>query len=108
MTKKERPKIVYKYRSLEDVNHLRILVTNEIYFPSPSQLNDPFDCGIPFTFWLGSDEKIKEYLTEYRDNNYEKINEKKECECGGKYTHKHKAIHFKTEKHQAYLAGRVV
>jgi hypothetical protein len=59
-------------------------------------------------YYNNNREKIKEYQTEYRDNNYEKINEKKECECGGKYTHKHKAIHFKAEKHQAYLAGRVV
>ena len=44
---------------------------------------------------------------QYRQDHKVRINErdnaKTECECGGKYTHSHKARHFKTAKHKKYL-----
>ena len=48
-------------------------------------------------------DKIKEHNTKYRQANKEKLNHKINCECGGKYTYKVKSIHFKTQKHQAYV-----
>lgn len=52
-------------------------------------------------------EHKKAYDKEYRENNKEKIrnklNEKFECICGGKYTYQNKLQHFKTKKHQIYL-----
>jgi len=52
-------------------------------------------------------EKKKEYNKEYREENKqaiaEKRNEKFTCECGGKYTHNNKTIHFKTKKHIEFL-----
>lgn len=48
-------------------------------------------------------EKNKEYQKEYYDQNIEKLKEKFNCECGGCYTFKNKAHHFKTKKHQEYL-----
>ncbi len=48
-------------------------------------------------------EKIKEQKKEYRTVNKDKIKQKHDCECGGKFTHKNKAIHIKTKKHQQYL-----
>jgi hypothetical protein len=57
-----RPKTVYKYRNTFDKNHLRLLSHNEIYFASPAQMNDPFDCGIPFTCWDAPDDKIREFF----------------------------------------------
>ena len=60
---KKEPPIVYKYRTFENASHLGILISNEIYLPSPLQLNDPFDCSIPFTYWNSTDiDKIKKYL----------------------------------------------
>uniref|UniRef100_A0A6C0H1U4 GIY-YIG domain-containing protein n=1 Tax=viral metagenome TaxID=1070528 RepID=A0A6C0H1U4_9ZZZZ len=44
-------------------------------------------------------EKIKEYRDNYREINKEKINKKIICECGGKYTLRHKSTHLKTKKH---------
>ena len=48
-------------------------------------------------------EKIKEQNKEYYENNSEKLKYKFSCDCGGKYTHKHKSSHFKTKKHLDYL-----
>ena len=47
-------------------------------------------------------DKLVNYQKEYRNIDKDKINEKHKCECGGKYTHKHKSIHFKTKKHIQY------
>ena len=48
-------------------------------------------------------DKIKIRKKEYREKNKNKINEKFNCECGSKYTHKNKSKHFKTKKHQKYI-----
>ncbi len=48
----------------------------------------------------------KEKKKEYYENNKKKINEKRSekinCECGGKYTHNNKSIHFNSQKHQNF------
>lgn len=52
--------------------------------------------------WVGKTEA--EYKAEYRAANREQIkeqqNEKCVCQCGGRYTRKHKSHHLKTTKHQ--------
>ena len=59
-------------------------------------------------------EQIKEYKKRYRAEHpetfkeyyathSEKLKEKFDCECGGKFTHTHKSRHFKTKKHQEYI-----
>ena len=48
-------------------------------------------------------EDLKEYRREYRENNKEKLNEKHECECGGKFTIKHKSTHEKSKRHCEYI-----
>ena len=62
-------------------------------------------------------EKIKEYQKdyqkEYREKHREEINKKSkekysvkiDCECGGKYTHRHKSQHFKTKLHLKYMSS---
>jgi len=47
--------------------------------------------------------KVKEKSKEYYEINKDKINKKFNCECGGKYTMKHKATHLKTKKHLKYI-----
>jgi hypothetical protein len=39
---------IYKYRSPSDKRYLDILTPGIIYFSSPQDFNDPFDCYIPF------------------------------------------------------------
>ncbi|NLV42215.1 MAG: DUF2971 domain-containing protein [Candidatus Hydrogenedentes bacterium] len=34
-------------------------MSKEMFFSSPAQLNDPFDCRIPLNFYGGTDEEIK-------------------------------------------------
>jgi len=45
----------------------------------------------------------------YNDANKEIVNKKKrvpyDCECGGNYTHGHKARHFRTQKHQSFISS---
>ena len=48
-------------------------------------------------------EKIKQYREKYAKDNSEKLKQKYNCECGGKYSIKHKSEHLKTIKHQKYL-----
>ena len=44
-------------------------------------------------------DELKQYITQYRIDNVEKINEKYNCFCGGKYTNSNKNRHFKTDNH---------
>ena len=52
-------------------------------------------------------DRIAQYQKQYRENNKEQLNskrnEKHNCDCGGRYTHNHKAEHFKSQRHQKYL-----
>lgn len=47
LTNENPPEILFKYRSLSNSYHLRLLTHQEIYFASPSSFNDPFDGNIP-------------------------------------------------------------
>jgi hypothetical protein len=55
----------------------------------------------------GHKDYYKEYGKQYREENREHLkeqqNEKCNCICGGKYTHKNKTRHSKSIKHQQYL-----
>jgi hypothetical protein len=44
-----------------------------------------------------------EYDKEYREKRKDIINKKEECKCGGSYIVRHRATHFKTDKHQQYM-----
>ncbi|PRY16233.1 hypothetical protein CLV24_10177 [Pontibacter ummariensis] len=41
------PKTLFKYRDWSNENHRRLISNQEIYFPKPSDFNDPFDGNIP-------------------------------------------------------------
>ena len=45
-------------------------------------------------------EENKDHIKEHK---YKYNEEKFDCQCGGKYTHCHKARHIRTKKHQLYL-----
>jgi len=49
----EESKYLYKYRNFlhsGDKDHTRLLIRNELFFPSPDKFNDPFDSNIPFRY----------------------------------------------------------
>ena len=52
-------------------------------------------------------ENIAEYKKEYYETNKEIINKKYTCDCGGKYTNRHKKQHLKTIKHIAWFMEQV-
>jgi len=59
------PRIVYKFRDWKNEKHLTILTRQEIYFSSPKDFNDPFDCRIPNNLeMLDTDQKIDKFLSE--------------------------------------------
>ena len=67
-------KIVYKYRSWENVQHRNILYENELYLSSPRDFNDPFDCRIvPDLTLLDNDEKIEKFANKLALNSSDQI-----------------------------------
>ncbi len=55
--------ILYKYRNWFDEYHKNVLRKNELYFSSPKDLNDPFDCRITQNLdLLNTSEKEKQYV----------------------------------------------
>ena len=53
-------------------------------------------------------EEYRERHKKYKKENREKINEKFNCECGGKFTCSNKAHHLKTKKHIKFISTRLV
>lgn len=51
--------------------------------------------------------KNKEHLKNCRFENAEKLKQKLDCECGGKFTYKNKSQHLKTLKHLKYCESIV-
>lgn len=54
-------------------------------------------------YMLEHKDDKKKYDIEYRKKNIDKQKEKRNCECGGKFTYSYISKHIKTKKHQAYL-----
>jgi hypothetical protein len=48
-------------------------------------------------------EANKENIKQYYETNKEKLNEKFDCDCGGKYTFQNKARHEKSQRHIDFL-----
>ena len=69
---------------------------------------DKTDCVNKMRPIRSDEEYIEQYLAEgrkYREKNREKLIEKFNCDCGGRFTHHNKAQHKKTKLHQNYVAG---
>ena len=54
------PEILYKYRDWRNKYHRNIITKQEIYFPKPSEFNDPFDGNIPVRWDLMTYEECIE------------------------------------------------
>ena len=71
------PEIIYKYRSWDDAFHKKMLTHNELYIPTPNELNDPFDCKINYNYGFLKDEnKPIEFVENMIEKHYTKLNEK--------------------------------
>jgi hypothetical protein len=56
----ELPKTLYKYRDWNNKYHRKLISKQELYFPKPSEFNDPFDGNIPVRWDLLSFEDCYE------------------------------------------------
>jgi hypothetical protein len=54
-------------------------------------------------WYLENKEKANEKGKTYREENKDKLNEKNICECRGRYTKQHLALHNKTQKHLKFM-----
>ena len=54
-------------------------------------------------YYQKNKEAIIAYKVEYRKKNKDKMYEKIDCDCGGKYMPNSKSKHYKTKKHITYL-----
>jgi len=68
MTNPEFPEIVYKYRTWQNGYHRNMLLYNELYFASPKDFNDPFDCRIPPNFIDLSIKEKEQYINDLISN----------------------------------------
>jgi len=50
-------------------------------------------------------DKIKAQVKQYHERNKDKLNEKHDCECGGRYTTQSKARHAKSIIHQSFVSN---
>ena len=67
---------LYKYRSIDEKNfdHSRhIFTNNEVYFSSPIEFNDPFDCQFGLSFQSSAEDK-RLYLERYLANSDFRLN----------------------------------
>jgi len=59
------PGKVYKYRSWKNACHKNLLLYNELYFASPKDFNDPFDCRIPSHYVDLTEEEREQYFNDF-------------------------------------------
>lgn len=53
---------LYRYRSMASKSLSRTFTHNELYFASPLQFNDPFDCWPPFSTTEYTDDDLREHF----------------------------------------------
>jgi len=67
------PEKVYKYRDWQNGFHRNILLYNELYFASPKDFNDPFDCRIAPNYKTLSELNIDKYVDALVAKNYDAL-----------------------------------
>lgn len=68
MQKIEKPKIIYKYESF-NTHSLENLKAQSVYFGSPLDFNDPYDCAITEGIKALTDEEIEQVRRDYVKRN---------------------------------------
>jgi len=57
-------------------------------------------------YYIENKQRINENKKKYYIENKERLNRKINCDCGGKFTSRHKTEHFKSLKHKKYLKSK--
>lgn len=75
---KDIPSSLFKYRDFnEDKNYKELILNNTLYFSSPKNFNDPFDCRVYPDYESGSREEIKSKFYDIIKNQNPLLTEKK-------------------------------
>ena len=100
----------YKIVLLENCNITtkdELLARERYYIENNDCLNKNIPGRTEKEYYIDNKDKISEYKKAYyeanKEANRDKLNEKFDCECGGKYLYNHKARHIKTAKHLNFL-----
>ena len=64
------PKIIYKYRTWNNLFHKKVLTENQLYTPTPKELNDPFDCKISYDYSLLEGEENTAAFVDHAINRF--------------------------------------
>ena len=62
---------LYRYRSMNSIGLDRVFTHNELYFVSPKDLNDPFDCDPPINF---ADSTVNDFMVLHNAAAYDQYN----------------------------------
>lgn len=91
-------------------NRTELCAREGIWIREIGTLNGRIEGRTMKEYYEDNREKWLEHAKKYREENHEKIREKKsekfKCECGGRYTHEHKSQHEKSKKHMDYIKNQ--
>lgn len=90
---KKLPKTLYKYRDWNNNFHQKLITKQEVYFPKPSDFNDPFDGNIPIRWDLLTFEDCYDLNLEMLKIGLPKENPKKVEEYARKVTEEKSLYH---------------
>ncbi|MEW6419517.1 MAG: DUF2971 domain-containing protein [Nitrospirota bacterium] len=87
---------LYRYQPF-NVQTMKIFTLNEVYFCSPKELNDPFDCKVDFTFDGCTDDDIRKFL----EKGLKELNRESEIDKSFEYALNNKTLWQQNAKKQA-------
>lgn len=70
MSELAKPKTLFKFRSWDDDYHKTLLTERKLWVPTATDLNDPFDCSIPFRYDLMSEDDLRKRLHRLHKQQY--------------------------------------
>jgi hypothetical protein len=59
------PKYLYKFRDWSNPYHKLLITQRQMYIPSPTEFNDPFDCRLPVRFDLMKPAEYQRFVEEH-------------------------------------------
>ena len=108
---KECSKIQAHIREEYHRQEVKANMNTKVCFSGISDYNTKEELKLKYNrkYYEDNKQKIKEQKQQHYEDNKEKISIKNSmkiiCDCGGKYTTQNKSNHFKSKKHQNYLAN---
>jgi len=99
---KNNPDFLYKYYSVQErrLSWLKdTLLKEKVYFSNPSQLNDPFEFHVKFS-WDAPKSKVKDYWKKYVNSDNRNLNRKQRRELLESFVKDQRHAGFQEEMHR--------